>query len=104
MVEVVAKKMARCLLCLLLACCLIAATVATRPARVCIVGAGIGGASTAYFLRELLPPGAEIAVFEQEARVGGRIRAVQLGAAIVEQGAAVAHKENRYLTSFRCVL
>ena len=44
----------------------------TAHPRVAIIGGGIGGASTAYFLREGVPD-ARIDVYEREEQTGGRM-------------------------------
>jgi prenylcysteine oxidase / farnesylcysteine lyase len=51
-----------------------------KPLRVAIVGSGISGASTAYFLHEKFwsPTGVEITVFEKEFNTGGRIQSTYL--------------------------
>lgn len=49
------------------------------PLRVCVIGAGMAGASTAYFLRLRYGAQVQVDVFEKSGRVGGRIEAVDLG-------------------------
>lgn len=39
---------------------------------VAVIGAGIGGSTASYNLRELLGDGAEIVVFERAVKAGGR--------------------------------
>ncbi|CAI5483245.1 unnamed protein product [Closterium sp. Yama58-4] len=90
------------------------------PFRVCIVGAGIGGASAAYFLRNVSRalestaqpslPELDIHVFERAGRVGGRalLLKVPLGenskgeqaegdVVEVEAGASIIHGKNLHL-------
>ncbi len=66
--------------------------------RVAVIGGGIGGASTAFHLRQLLP-NVSIDVFEREARVGGRIDHVDVDGA-VETGASMWIGQNRLLHEF----
>ena len=61
--------------------------------RVAIVGAGIGGASSAYWLRG----GNEIVVFEANDRVGGRLEHFNYGNGTYELGAAIVVSGNRYV-------
>ncbi|KAJ5096777.1 hypothetical protein N7456_007498 [Penicillium angulare] len=51
-----------------------------RPARVAIIGGGIAGLSTAYFLHndERLGASTQVTIFEREAQTGGRIRTAQV--------------------------
>ena len=63
------------------------------PPRVGIVGGGIGGSSSAYFIsREL--PGANITVFEKE-RLGGRLATVTVGGREYETGGSIIHPANK---------
>lgn len=80
---------------------LVCGVLTEAAARVCIVGAGIGGAATAAFLREL-DPDVPIAVFERGGEIGGRIRTVKIKKPDlnVELGAAVFHDDNRYVVKF----
>ena len=41
--------------------------------RVAVIGAGIGGSASAYYVRQLLGDEAAITVFERDMRVGGRV-------------------------------
>lgn len=72
--------------------------------RVAIVGAGIGGASSAYYLRELLGGNASIIVFEESIRVGGRVGNVSYtnttGATVpLEIGASILYSGNQHLVT-----
>lgn len=55
-------------------------------ARVVVVGAGISGLATAYFLRERLGPGAEVLVLEGESRAGGKVRTASVAGHPVDTG------------------
>ena len=63
--------------------------------RIAIIGSGISGAATGFFLREQFPD-AIIDVFERDARVGGRIQSVSIGSHKYEAGASVIHDANRW--------
>ena len=82
-----------------------------RPFRVVVIGAGIGGASTAYFLRQEVnkrlaevggatSQGLEIRVIDRRPQVGGRIRPIELGESCLEAGASIAVADNKYLAQF----
>jgi protoporphyrinogen/coproporphyrinogen III oxidase len=55
--------------------------------RVAVVGAGISGLTTAYRLRTLLGPAAEILLIEGSRRLGGALRTVELGGVSLDVGA-----------------
>ncbi|XP_046546131.1 prenylcysteine oxidase-like isoform X2 [Haliotis rubra] len=67
--------------------------------RIGIIGAGIGGTTTAYYLRQLFGKDAVIDIFEQE-RVGGRARSIDIDGFEYEAGAAVIHPLNTYMVNF----
>jgi len=72
--------------------------------RVAIVGAGVGGAASAYYLRELLGDSASITVFEESVRVGGRVENVSYtnatGATVpLEIGASILYSGNNHLVT-----
>ena len=69
-------------------------------AKVAIIGAGVGGCSTAYFLRELCGESVEVLVFS-EGPVGGRAAVIEMDGHIYEAGGSVAHSSNKYLVDFR---
>ncbi|KAJ7533419.1 hypothetical protein O6H91_13G048000 [Diphasiastrum complanatum] len=74
--------------------------------RVCIVGSGIAGASTAFFLRNYsdsnLP--LDIHIFEQRDVVGGRMAMVDLAGDKFEAGASILHPKNLYTVGFTDLL
>ncbi|MBE3589285.1 MAG: FAD-dependent oxidoreductase [Firmicutes bacterium] len=72
---------------------------AVGPARVriAIVGAGVAGAFSAYFLRERLGLAAEITVLEREPRVGGRVAELGIAGTRIETGATLIHTANRHM-------
>ena len=75
---------------------------AEEELTVAIVGAGIGGASTAHFVREKYP-NATIIVFEKE-RAGGRIKSDDFEGQTVEVGASTWQRNHRYMNSFCSIL
>ena len=66
------------------------------PARVAVIGAGIGGSLAAYFLRQKGGEAVEIDVFER-AVVGGRTATFSFQGHTYETGASVIHTRNKYL-------
>lgn len=72
----------------------------TTDPRIGVVGAGIAGASLAHFVKEHIDREFEIVVFEQDDRVGGRIRDVAVGGETVETGAKFVLPWNQHLTGF----
>ncbi len=55
-------------------------------ARIVVVGAGISGLATAYFLRERLGPAAEVLVIEGDDRAGGKVRTASVAGLPVDTG------------------
>lgn len=64
-----------------------------------MVGAGIGGAAAAYYLRQEFGTGVKIDVFEPEA-VGGRLATVKIGDHEYEMGGTVIHPLNLHMKHF----
>lgn len=82
----------------------IADSTAASRKHVCIIGAGIAGASTAYFLSRLQEP-PRISVFEKESIVGGRVRSLYAcGEKPIEAGASIIASENRLMRHFAKIL
>ena len=76
---------------------------AVRP-RIAVIGSGVGGASTAYFVRQRLPT-AHITVFEKAQRTGGRTHTIDFPSASgprlrVDAGATSISTLNRYFVAF----
>lgn len=71
--------------------------------RVGIVGAGIGGTSAAYFLRELFGDNVEIDIFEKQ-HVGGRITPVTISGNNYNAGGTIIHPSNLYMVNFTDLL
>ncbi|WP_229069246.1 protoporphyrinogen oxidase [Actinoplanes sp. DH11] len=55
--------------------------------RIAVIGGGIAGLAAAVRLRDRLPAGAEITVYEQGDALGGKLRTGDLGGLAVERGA-----------------
>ena len=71
--------------------------------KVAVIGYGIGGTATAYFLRELLGASVELHVFS-DGKVGGRIGVVEIAGKRFEAGAANIHKKNHYVNELSAKL
>lgn len=68
-----------------------------------IVGGGIGGTSTAYFLRQLFGKNAKIDIFEKK-QVGGRLVTTNIGDNEIEAGGTLIHSQNMYMVNFTKLL
>lgn len=64
-----------------------------------MVGAGIGGAAAAFYLRQEFGDGVKIDVFEPGA-VGGRLATVKVGDHEYEMGGTVIHPLNLHMKHF----
>eukprot|EP01024_Parvocaulis_polyphysoides_P068087 TRINITY_DN8250_c1_g1_i5.p2 TRINITY_DN8250_c1_g1~~TRINITY_DN8250_c1_g1_i5.p2 ORF type:complete len:471 (-),score=86.62 TRINITY_DN8250_c1_g1_i5:1965-3377(-) len=69
----------------------------SQSKQVAIIGAGIGGACTAHFLKKLTQNQVEIQVFEKSDRIGGRVWSFEYGGKNFELGAILIYKENKYI-------
>ena len=65
--------------------------------KIAVVGAGIAGASYVHFITQSLGEQAQVTVFEQSDRLGGRVKKDTLGGGMIEQGATLIHSSNHYL-------
>uniref|UniRef100_A0A2P2I199 Prenylcysteine oxidase 1-like n=1 Tax=Hirondellea gigas TaxID=1518452 RepID=A0A2P2I199_9CRUS len=72
---------------------------ASEPHRIAIIGGGIGGAATAYFLQQLTDGSALIDVYES-GRVGGRLATVPFAGEYYETGGSVIEASNAYMQQF----
>ncbi|XP_030598806.1 prenylcysteine oxidase 1 [Archocentrus centrarchus] len=70
-----------------------------QPKKIAVVGAGIGGSSAAYYLRQEFGPGVKIDVFEA-GTVGGRLATVKIGDYEYETGGSVIHPLNLHMKHF----
>lgn len=68
----------------------------SSPARVAVIGAGMGGCTAAYFLRQLGGDALDVHVFEK-GTVGGRTDVIEYDGHKYECGASVIHSSNKYL-------
>mmetsp|Transcript_30942 Transcript_30942/g.34511 ORF Transcript_30942/g.34511 Transcript_30942/m.34511 type:complete len:443 (+) Transcript_30942:44-1372(+) len=76
-------------------CCLFSMS---ESVKIGIVGAGMGGATTAYYLREFCNAAPlDIHVFEKSGRVGGRLKHIEIEDIVVEVGGDAWATENYYL-------
>ncbi|XP_062582100.1 prenylcysteine oxidase 1-like [Saccostrea cucullata] len=74
-----------------------------EPPTIGIVGGGIGGTSTAYFLRQLFGNDAKIDIFEKR-HIGGRLATLTLGDHQFEAGGTLIHPKNMYMVNFTKLL
>ncbi|KAJ8339081.1 hypothetical protein SKAU_G00358670 [Synaphobranchus kaupii] len=70
-----------------------------QPKSIAVVGAGIGGAVTAYFLRQEFGTGVKIDLFEP-GTVGGRLATEEIGGAEYEIGGSIIHPLNLHMKHF----
>lgn len=70
-----------------------------QPKRIAVVGAGIGGTSAAFFLRQEFGPIVKIDVFEP-GFVGGRLATEKIGEYEYETGGSVIHPLNLHMKHF----
>ncbi|XP_067326816.1 prenylcysteine oxidase 1-like [Anolis sagrei] len=69
------------------------------PSRIGVIGAGIGGTSAAYFLRQKFGKDVPIDVFER-GEVGGRLATIDLEGKGYEAGGTVIHPLNLHMKHF----
>nr|XP_045595550.1 prenylcysteine oxidase 1-like [Procambarus clarkii]XP_045595551.1 prenylcysteine oxidase 1-like [Procambarus clarkii]XP_045595552.1 prenylcysteine oxidase 1-like [Procambarus clarkii]XP_045595553.1 prenylcysteine oxidase 1-like [Procambarus clarkii] len=67
--------------------------------KIAIVGGGIGGTATAYFLQELFGDNVIIDLYESE-RIGGRLATIPIGEHEYEVGGSIIHPKNQYMLNF----
>lgn len=67
--------------------------------KIGIVGGGLGGASAAYYLRQLFGSELQVDVIEGE-RVGGRLALINIDGQDYEAGGTVIHPRNAYMVNF----
>uniref|UniRef100_A0A0E0H0R5 Prenylcysteine lyase domain-containing protein n=1 Tax=Oryza nivara TaxID=4536 RepID=A0A0E0H0R5_ORYNI len=73
---------------------------------ICIVGSGISGSSTAFFLTNYTTAlsGAQLRVFERRAKVGGRLATVTVSGDHFEAGGSIIHPRNLHVRRFADLL
>ncbi|CAG7821289.1 unnamed protein product [Allacma fusca] len=64
--------------------------------KIAIVGAGVGGAAVAYFLKELGHNTGIIDLYEKSNAIGGRLHTVDLYGKSYETGGSIIHPRNQY--------
>lgn len=69
------------------------------PNRIAVVGAGIGGTSAAYFLRQKFGKHVQIDIFEK-GDVGGRLSTIEMEGHHYEAGGSVIHPLNLHMKTF----
>ncbi|XP_066933721.1 prenylcysteine oxidase 1-like [Clytia hemisphaerica] len=72
----------------------------SKRRKVAIIGSGIGGASTAHFLRKHYGDSIHIDVFEKTDRMGGRLLSAHLNGESFETGGTIIHSSNKYMAEF----
>ena len=70
------------------------------PAKVAIIGGGVGGCSAAYFLNKNGGEALDIHLFN-DGEIGGRCAVIDFDNKTYEAGGAVIHTSNKYLVDFR---
>ena len=65
-----------------------------------IVGAGLSGCASAFFLNQIFEDRADITVFEKTNYVGGRLRTFEYNNRKHELGGSILHPSNLYMKSF----
>ena len=79
------------------------------PTRIGIIGSGIGGATTAYFLHQYynttstVPP-ITLTLLEAASHVGGRVQSINVDGWHLEAGASIIHVGNMYLYNLSTAL
>ncbi|XP_050181808.1 prenylcysteine oxidase 1 isoform X1 [Myiozetetes cayanensis] len=69
------------------------------PARIAVVGGGIGGSAAAYFLRQKFGQSVRLDVLEKAA-VGGRLDTLDVEGAAYEAGGSIIHPLNLHMKHF----
>ncbi|KAL8611776.1 hypothetical protein ACOMHN_009458 [Nucella lapillus] len=91
--------LAACVLLILLVQQVACAQIEEEIPKIGIVGAGIGGTSAAYFLRQVFGDKLQVDVFEAE-RVGGRLAVINIDGQEYEAGGTIIHPRNQYMVNF----
>lgn len=71
--------------------------------KIAIIGGGIGGTSSAFFLQQLFQNKATISLFEKDT-IGGRLRTMDVGGYKYEAGGSVIDSSNQYMVQFSKLL
>ncbi len=70
------------------------------PAKIAIIGGGVGGCSAAYFLHKNGGDNLDLHVFN-DGVIGGRCAVIEFEGETYEAGAAIIHTSNKYLVDFK---
>ncbi|KAM5227855.1 prenylcysteine oxidase 1 [Ctenodactylus gundi] len=79
--------------------CLASSGLRAPPDKIAIIGAGIGGTSSAYYLRQKFGKDVKIDVFERQ-EVGGRLATLTVDGQDYEAGGSVIHPLNLHMKRF----
>ena len=79
------------------------------PVRIGIIGAGVGGATTAYFLHQLYNTTSahqpiDLTLLEAAPHTGGRVQSTTVDGYHIEAGASIIHRSNAYLNNLSLAL
>lgn len=73
---------------------------ATEVPKIAVIGGGIGGTATSYFLTQLFGAGkVNIDIYEAR-QIGGRLATVDVAGRSYETGGSIIHPRNKYMVSF----
>lgn len=61
-----------------------------------IIGGGIGGSSTAYWLSRLYSKNAKIHIYDSGNSLGGRLKTIEMDGFKFEAGGSIIHPKNSY--------
>ncbi|XP_063788156.1 prenylcysteine oxidase 1 isoform X1 [Pseudophryne corroboree] len=79
--------------------CAAASELRHPPSKIAVVGAGIGGTSAAYFLRQKFGKDVQVDIFEK-GDVGGRLSTLEMEGNLYEAGGSVIHPLNLHMKTF----
>ncbi|XP_071452512.1 prenylcysteine oxidase 1-like [Hetaerina americana] len=68
--------------------------------KIAVVGAGIGGTSVSYFLKDLFADGNVVVDIYESQEIGGRLATVNVDERLYEAGGSVIHPDNKYMAHF----
>lgn len=65
-----------------------------------ILGGGISGCASSYFLRDIFGENLDLTVFEKSDHIGGRLETIKVNGRDYEIGGQSLHSTNFYMNSF----
>jgi prenylcysteine oxidase/farnesylcysteine lyase len=71
-----------------------------KKIQIAILGAGISGCASAYFLKQAFDNRVELCVFEKSDLIGGRMATFEYHDRLYESGGTVLHPMNLYMQKF----